>query len=347
MTSAAARPFTAGEIAAACGGRLTGDAARVLRGVRALEAAGPEDVAYAAAGREEKRAAASAAGLLVVRSAAAFPGRDVVEVARPDLAVVDVLLLFHPARVAKGGIHPTAVLGAGAEVDPTAEVGPYVVIGDGSRVGARAILEAHAVVGASCVVGAGTRLHPHVTLYDGVTVGAGSEIHSGAVIGADGFGYVPTPTGIRKIPQVGGVTIGDGVEIGANSCVDRATLEATRVGDGTKVDDLVMVGHNSEIGRHGFICAQVGLAGSTRVGDGVILAGQVGVAGHLKIGNGVKVGAQSGISGDVPDGETVSGSPHMDHRQWMRMIAELKNLPETARLARRLAAASGAKKDGE
>jgi UDP-3-O-[3-hydroxymyristoyl] glucosamine N-acyltransferase len=341
LTSAATR--TAEEIATACGGRLVGEPSRVLRGVRSLEAAGPEDAAFVAARRDERHASGSLAGLLLARAAGLFPGRDVVEVARPELAIADVLLLFHPPRIVRPGVHPTAVLGEGALVDPSAEVGPYVVIGAGSRVGPGCFLEAQVVIGAACTLGERVRLHPHVTLYDGVTLGAGVEIHSGAVIGADGFGYEATPSGIRKVPQVGGVAIDADVEIGANSCVDRATLETTRVGAGTKIDDLVMVGHNSVIGKHGFLCAQAGLAGSTTMGDGVIIAGQVGVAGHLRIGNGVKVGAQSGISGDVPDGDTVSGSPHMNHRQWMRMSAELRSLPETARLVRRLAAAAGFK----
>lgn len=336
MISAATR--TAGEIAAACGGRLVGDAARVLSGVRSLERAGPGEVAFAAGPREEKQAAGSKAGLLLVRSAEALPGRDVVEVSRPELAVVDVLLLFHPVRRAAPGVHPTAVVADGAEVDPSAEVGPYVVIGAGSRVGAGAILEPHVVVGARCALGARVRLHPHVTLYDGVTLGDGVEVHSGAVLGADGFGYVPTAQGIRKVPQVGGVTLDADVEVGANTCIDRATLEETRVGAGTKIDDLVMVGHNSALGRHGFVCAQVGIAGSAIVGDGVVLGGQVGLSGHQKVGNGVKVGAQSGVWGDVPDGASVNGSPHMDFRLSMKVIAELRRLPETARLVRRLAA---------
>jgi UDP-3-O-[3-hydroxymyristoyl] glucosamine N-acyltransferase len=180
-----------------------------------------------------------------------------------------------------------------------------------------------------------------VVVYDGVRIGARTEVHSGTVLGADGFGYAPSPTGIRKIPQVGTVEVGSDVEIGANSCVDRAALEVTRIGDGTKVDDLVMVGHNSVIGRHDFICAQVGLAGSTVVGDGVILGGQVGVAGHLRIGDGVKVGAQSGVNGDVPDGESINGSPHMPYRDSMKGMVELRRLPETARLVRALAGAGG------
>lgn len=341
MSGGPPNAVTAADAARACGGVLHGDAARPVRAVRSLEKAGPEDLAYASDAKTEKAAESSAAGVLLARSRARFPGRDVVEVPDPALAVIAVLNLLHPSRVASPGVHPTAVVGSGASVSKAAEVGPFAVIGEGSVVGDGAILEAHVVLGRGCAVGARARLHPHVVLYDAVSVGERVEIHSGAVIGADGFGYAPTKDGIRKVPQVGGVVLEADVEIGANSCVDRAALETTRVGAGTKVDDLVMIGHNCDVGRHGFLCAQVGLAGSTVVGDGVVLAGQAGVAGHLRIGNGVKVGGQSGINGDVPDGASVNGSPHMTYRESMKALVEYRRLPETARLVRELAARAG------
>lgn len=337
--------LSAAEIAVRCGGRVSGDGERSVRAVRSLEAAGPEDLSFAADAKAEKRATASAAGVLLVRSAAALPGRTVVEVADPQLALGLVLELLHPRRVARGGVHPTAVISPGAGVHPTAEIGPCAVIGEGSRIGAGAIVEAHAAVGKDCVVGEGAWLHPHVVLYDRTVLGARVEVHSGAVLGADGFGYAPTTAGIAKIPQVGRVAIEEDVEIGANTCIDRATLEETRVGAGTKIDDLVMIGHNSTVGRHGFLCGQVGLAGSTTVGDGVVLAGQVGVAGHLRLGNGVKAGAQAGIDGDVPDGMAVFGTPHLPHREALRVIAELRRLPETARAVRQLLARLRPKED--
>ena len=167
------------------------------------------------------------------------------------------------------------------------------MVGEGSEVSDEAILEAHVVVGRRCRVGRGAWLHPHVVLYDDVTVGPRTEVHSGAVLGADGFGYAAGPAGLRKVPQVGGVVIGADAEIGANTCIDRATLETTTVGDGSKIDDLVMIGHNCDVGNHVVLCGQVGIAGSTTVGDQAVLAGQVGVAGHLKIGRGVKAGGQT------------------------------------------------------
>jgi UDP-3-O-[3-hydroxymyristoyl] glucosamine N-acyltransferase len=337
--------LSAAEIAARCGGRVSGDGARRVRAVRSLEAAGPEDLSFAGDAKAERKAAASAAGVLLARSAARLSGRTVVEVGDPLLALGAVLELFQPRRVARGGVHPTAIVGAGAVVHPTAEIGPYAVVGEGARIGAGAILEAHAAVGRACVVGDGAWLHPHVVLYDRTELGARVEVHSGTVLGADGFGYAPTPGGIAKVPQVGRVVIEDDVEIGANTCIDRATLEETRVGAGTKIDDLVMIGHNSTVGRHGILCGQVGLAGSTSVGDGVMLGGQVGVAGHLRIGNGVKAGAQSGIDGDIPDGEVVFGTPHLPHREALRVIAELRRLPETARAVRELVARKRTEED--
>ncbi len=328
--------FSVADIAARCGGRVVGDGGLRISGVRSLEAAGPSDLSFIADGKAEKKAAASKAGALLTRDAARHPGRTVVEAADPAFALAAVLELFFPRRTARPGVHAAAVVEPGAAVDPSAEIGPFAVVGEGTRVGADAIVEAHTVLGRNCTIGPGARLHPHVVLYDGVTLGARVEVHSGAVLGADGFGYAPTPTGIVKVPQVGGVTIDEDVEIGANSCVDRATLEQTRVGAGTKIDDLVMIGHNSTIGRHVILCGQVGLAGSTVVGDGAVLAGQVGVAGHLTIGPGAKAGAQTGIAHDVSAGETVFGTPEMSHREALRAYAELRRLPETARAVREL-----------
>lgn len=328
---------TASAMAQACGGRLVGDGAAVVEGVRSLEKAGPRDLAFVADAKAEKSAAASSAGVLLARSAGPFRGRTVVEVPDPSAALAVLLARLFPRRVVRPGVHPTAVVGEGARVDPGAEIGPYVVIGEGTEVGASAILEAHVVVGRRCRVGSGAWLHPHVVLYDDVSLGPRAEVHSGAVLGADGFGYAASPSGMRKVPQVGGVEIGEDAEIGANTCVDRATLETTRVGDGTKIDDLVMIGHNCDVGRHVVLCGQVGIAGSTTVGDQAVLAGQVGVGGHMKVGRGVKAGGQTGITSDVPDGASIFGTPWMPHREAFRASAELRRLPETARLVRELA----------
>jgi UDP-3-O-[3-hydroxymyristoyl] glucosamine N-acyltransferase len=269
-------PTTAAALASACGGRLVGDAGVVVEGARSLEAAGPRDVAFAADAKAEKSAAASAAGVLLARSASGFPGRTVVEVPDPALAFAGVLESVFPRPAATpGSTRPRSSTPAPAS-RTAPRIGPYAVVGGESEIGSGAVLEAHVVVGRRCRVGTGARLHPHVVLYDDVSIGPGTEVHAGAVLGADGFGYVASPTGLKKVPQVGGVEVGSGVEIGANTCIDRATLEATRVGDGTKIDDLVMIGHNCQVGAHVVLCGQVGLAGSTTVGDQTMLAGQVG-----------------------------------------------------------------------
>ena len=206
-----------------------------------------------------------------------------------------------------------------------------------------AILEAHVVVGRRCRIAAGAWLHPHVVLYDDVSVGPRAEVHSGAVLGADGFGYAPGTAGLRKVPQVGGVEIGADAEIGANTCVDRATLEMTRVGDGTKVDDLVMIGHNCDVGRHVVLCGQTGLAGSTTVGDQTVLGGQVGVGGHLRIGQGVKAGGQDGHQLRRPRrGVDLRHGPTCPTGRPSACRLELKRLPETARVVRELAKAAEA-----
>lgn len=333
--------FSVAEVAAACGGRVVGDGDRRLTGVRSLEGAGANALSFVSDESALPRAASSAAGALLARSASGLGGRTIIEVPDPSAALVLVLRLFHPARVPRPGIHVTAVVDAGTFVDPSAEIGPYAVIGDLSRVEANAIVDAHTVIGARCRVGAGSWLHPHVVLYDDVVLGERVEIHSGAVLGGDGFGYATTERGLEKIPQVGGVTIGDDVEIGANTCIDRAALETTSVGAGTKIDDLVMVGHNVKIGRHGVLCAQVGVAGSAVIGDGVVLGGQAGVAGHLMVGDGVKVQAQSGIASDVEPGVAIHGTPAIAYRDYQKSYVEFRRLPQTARLVRRLAEKAG------
>ncbi len=339
--------FTVAEVAAACGGRVVGGGDGKLTGVRALESAGPESLSFVTDAKALKRASASRAGAFLARTASDLPGRTVIEVADPQQALISVLRLFHPRRSARPGIHPTAAVDPSASVDPSAEIGPYAVIGAGSRIEADAVIEAHTVVGAGCRVGTGSWLHPHVVLYDRIALGERVEIHSGAVLGADGFGYATTARGLVKIPQVGTVAVGDDVEIGANTCVDRAALETTTLGAGTKVDNLVQIGHNVIVGRHDVICAQVGIAGSAVLQDGVVLGGQVGVAGHLTVGAGAQVQAQSGIASDVPARQALFGTPAFGYRDYQKSWIELRRLPETARLVRRLAEKAGLVKGGD
>jgi UDP-3-O-[3-hydroxymyristoyl] glucosamine N-acyltransferase len=337
------------ELAELVGGRVEGNPDRAVESIQTLEIAGPGDLSFLNHVRYRKLAETSSAGALLVTPALALRGAEGDEEGKPrrDLLLVDdlslalalLLALFHPRTARTAGVHPTAVLGLGASVDPTAHVGPYAVIGEESRIAAGAAVGAHTVVGRGCSVGERAVLHPHVVLYDDTEVGAGSEIHAGVVLGSDGFGYA-THRGVHhKVPQVGRVVIEAGVEVGANSTIDRATLGETRVGAGTKIDNLVQVGHNVRIGRASILCGQAGIAGSTRLGDGVVLAGQAGVAGHLTLGDRVQVAAKSAALSSVEPGLTVAGIPAIEIGKWRREVVLRGRLEKRlAEVNRRLAA---------
>jgi len=338
--------FRLAEVAAWLGGELQGPGDLEIDGLAPLEDAGPRELAFLASPRYRDKAAASRAGvLLVAQPLPDFAGAQVV-VADPYLAFAELLARFHPERRREPGIHPSAVLAAGAVVDPSAHIGPYAVVGAGSRVGARAVVSPFVVVGAECEVGEDSVLHPHVVLYDRTRVGRRVVLHAGVVLGSDGFGYAASEHGPVKIPQVGRVEVGDDVEIGANSTIDRATLGATTIGAQTKIDNLVQVGHNVRIGRAAILCGQSGIAGSTRLGDGVILAGQAGVSGHLEIGDGAKVAAKSAALWDIAAGQQVAGIPAVDAGQWRRQQALLRRLAELDRRLRRLERISSTDPDG-
>jgi len=223
------------------------------------------------------------------------------------------------------------VVAPGCAVDPTAHVGPYAVIGAGSSIGPGAAIHALAVVGAGCAVGAGAVLHPHAVLYDNTEVGAGSIVHAGVVLGADGFGYATHGGAHHKVPQVGRVVLEEDVEVGANSTIDRATLGETRVGQGTRIDNLVQVGHNVRVGRHCILCGQAGIAGSTQLGDWVVLAGQSGVSGHIQLGDGVQVAAKSAALSSIEARTQVAGIPAVALRKWRRQTVLVSRLEEMSR----------------
>lgn len=349
--------FRLAELAERVGGRVVGDAGRVVTGVASLRDAGPDELSFLTGRRHRREAEASRAGALLLGPDAGGLARlgalrPLLVVEDPELARNRILALFHPAEAPPPGVHPTAVVEQGAEVSPEASVGPFAVIGRGSRIEPGAAVGAHAVVGRGCRVGKGSELRPHAVLYDGTELGERVVVHAGAVLGADGFGYTSRPEGHHKVPQVGRVVVEDDVEIGANSAVDRATLGATRVGAGTKVDNLVQVGHNVEIGRGALLCGQAGIAGSARLGDGVVLAGQAGVGDHVTLGDGVQVGAASAAVRSVAAGKTVSATvPPLEIGRWRRQAALLGRLDEMLRRVRaledRFAAAGGATADPE
>lgn len=335
--------YTLADLAARLGAEVAGEAAAgalEVRGIRALADAGPHDLAfvhqasYLKAARESQGAA-----LLLPRAlapAAASLGRPLLLVDHSQLAVAQAIALLHPPRPFAPGVHATAIVGEGCEIDPSVHIGPYAVLGEGCRLGAGVVIEAHAVLGRGCQLAEGVRIHPQVVLYDGTEIGARSEVHSGTVLGADGFGYATVAGVHHKVPQVGRVVLGADVEVGALTAIDRATLEATRVGDGTKIDNQVQVGHNVEIGKGCIVCGQVGIAGSTRLGNYVVMAGGSGASGHLEIGDQVTVAACSVLFQDSPPKRVVAGVPAVDIQEWRRTVSAQPRLSELLRRVRRL-----------
>jgi UDP-3-O-[3-hydroxymyristoyl] glucosamine N-acyltransferase len=336
--------FRLAELAARVAGEVRGDPERAIRGIGTLESAGPEELSFLTNPRYRAQAERSAAAALLVPPGVEIAGRDLLVAADPYHALARLLALFHPTVAPAPGIHPAAVVDPGATVEHGAHVGPHAVIGPGSVVGERAVVHALAFVGARCRIGADTVLHPHVVLYDGTEVGARCTLHSGVVLGSDGFGFA-THGGVHvKVPQVGKVVVEDDVEIGANTTVDRATVDETRIGAGTKIDNLVQLGHNVRVGRGCLLVAQVGIAGSTSLGDGVVMAGRAGASGHLEIGDGARVAAASVALKSVPAGVQVAGWPAVEAGKWRRQQALLGRLDEIYRrlkaLERRLGAAA-------
>ncbi len=281
------------EIAAQLGLILQGDDAEVI-GVNTLEGAGPDEVSFLANPKYADQLAATRAGAVIVRPEHAGDVRRALISENPYQDFGRVLELFAAPQGSFSGISPLAFIHPDAELGDGVTVYPFVYIG------------------------------PHASVGSGVKL----FLHPGSVLGADGFGFARTPAGIQKIPQVGKVTIGNAVEVGANAAIDRAVLDATRIGDGTKIDNLAQIGHNVQIGRNGFVVSQVGISGSTTVGDNCTFAGQVGIAGHLHIGDNVTIGPQSGVAKDIPSDVVVGGTPTVDQRTYMRTLALMPRFPE-------------------
>ncbi|HET7450315.1 MAG TPA: UDP-3-O-(3-hydroxymyristoyl)glucosamine N-acyltransferase [Gaiellaceae bacterium] len=335
--------LTAADVARLTGGEIVagGDAGRVVTGVSAVERAGPSDVTFLASAKYAAAAIASRAGVLLVTrdlaASAASASATRVVVANPHEAMLSLLPVLYRPPVRTPGVHPTAVLGRGVTLGADVTVGPYAVLGDGVALGDRAWVDAHCVVGAGVTIAEDARLHPAVCLYPGAIVGRRVTLHSGVRIGSDGFGYVYRDGAHQKIPHVGRCVIEDDVEIGANTTIDRGSVDDTVIGAGTKIDNLVHIGHNVRVGRLCLIMAQVGVAGSTRIEDGCIIAGQAGIGGHIVIGKGARIGGQAGVFGSVPAGATWSGYPARPHRDALRAQAAVFKLPSLIRKLERLA----------
>jgi UDP-3-O-[3-hydroxymyristoyl] glucosamine N-acyltransferase len=331
--------LTAAAIAEAGGGELRGDPeVRVVR-VAPLDRATDDDLSFLAGPKYAAAFAASAAGVvLVTPELADAPGtvRTRIIVPRPHEAMLRLLPRFSRDSHPEPGIHPTAVLGKGVVLGDGVAIGPYAVIGRGVRLGDGAAIGSHCTIGDGVQVGDRSRLYPGVTLYAGTTLGARVLVHAGARLGSDGFGYVQMNGAHVKIPHVGRCVIEDDVEIGANTTIDRGSIDDTVVGAGTKIDNLVHIAHNVRIGRGCLIMAQVGIAGSVHVEDGCILAGQVGVSGHHTIGRGATLAAQAGVFGDIPAGQVWSGYPARPHKEALRAQAALFKMPALQRRIERL-----------
>jgi len=249
-------------------------------------------------------------------------------VEKPHDAVLQLLPQFYPETERVPSIHSTARIGRGAQIGRDVTLEEYVVVGPGAFIGDGVWIGAHSVVGDAARVGERSHIYPNVTVYPGTVIGGRVRVHSGAILGSDGFGYVFRGGEHAKIPHVGRCIIGDDVEIGANTTVDRGSIDDTVIGAGTKIDNLVQIGHNVRVGRLCLIMAQVGIAGSTHIEDGCILAGQAGIGGHLTIGAGARIAGQAGVFGDVPAGESWSGYPARPHRESLRVTAALHKLPD-------------------
>lgn len=332
------------EAAEATGGRVVGNGDAAFRRVSPVHDAGPEDLALLA-GRKYAAGLSDcgARALLVSEELSALEGgpADRLVVADPHEALVSLLAILHPAPTEERGVHPSAVVDRTATVSAHVAVGPNAVIGAGANLGRGVRIGAGCVIGERTEIGAGTVLFPNVTVYPNAILGERVIVHAGTRIGVDGFGYVQTDGEHSKVPQVGGCVIEDDVEIGANCTVDRGSIGCTRIGAGSKLDNLVHLGHNVVIGRKSLVVAQVGIAGSTRMGERVVVGGQAGLVGHLTIGAGAKIGAQAGVISDVAPGQVVSGYPARDHRTYLKAMARLMRLPEVVkrveRIERRLA----------
>jgi len=321
-------PFTTAEIAKLLAGEVLGDAHATLTGFATADAAKPGDLTFAE--NEEFFAAAENSPAAAIIADARFTStkKIVIRVAQPRVAFAKAIAVFFPEPKLPAGVHPTAVVAKSAQVDPSAHIGPHCVVGEHVKLGANVVLQSGNSVGNDAVLGDDVNLFPNVTIYPRTQIGKRVRIHAGAVIGADGFGYVLDGGIHRKVMQIGNVIIGDDVEIGANATVDRGALGSTIIGKGTKIDNLVQIAHNVQIGEHCIIISQVGIAGSTKLGNYVILAGQAGLAGHLKIGNQAIVAAQAGVMTDIPDGGKWFGAPAQPDKEFKRQVVALRRLPD-------------------
>jgi UDP-3-O-[3-hydroxymyristoyl] glucosamine N-acyltransferase len=326
-----------GELATRLGAELRGNAELEVTGVKGIEEAGPTEVTFVANPRYTALARKTQAAAVLVEPEFQDISTATLRLKNPYLAFSRALGFFYQPPAYAPGIHPTAVIDPSSTIGEGAHIGAYVVIGPQVRVGAHATLLPHVVLYPGVQTGSHFFAHAHSVVRENCILGDHVTLENGAIVGSDGFGFAKNEAGHwEKIPQSGPVRLGDRVDIQANACIDRATVGATETGNGTKVDNLVQVGHGSRVGENSLLCSQAGLAGSSVVGNDAILAGQAGVAGHCALGDGVILTAQSGVSHDIPAGKMISGSPGFDNRLWLRAVTVFQRLPELLKRLDRL-----------
>jgi UDP-3-O-[3-hydroxymyristoyl] glucosamine N-acyltransferase len=339
-----------GELASRLGAELRGNAELEITGVKGIEDAGPSEITFVANPRYAALAKKTKAAAVLVEPE--FPDIEAatLRLKNPYHAFSRTLGMFYQPPAYPPGVHPTAVIDPTADIGEGAHIGAYVVIGPSVKLGPEATLLPHVVLYPGVKAGRRLFAHAHAVIRENCELGDGVTLENGAIVGADGFGFSKNERGQwEKIPQSGPVRLGDRVDVQANACVDRATVGATEIGNGSKIDNLVQIGHGSRVGSDTLICAQTGLAGSSMIGNNVILAGQTGIAGHCTVGDGVILTAQSAVSHDVPPGKMISGSPGFDNRIWLRAVTIFQRLPELLkrldRLEKRIAAISPSDKE--
>ncbi len=319
--------------------RLEGDGSLDIVRVAGLDDAGPGDVTFLANPKYQQAAQATRASAIILAPNAAPVPCAMLRSSDPYRSFAEALGIFAPPEPVPAGIHPTAVIAPDAHVGRDVSIGPLAVVGVGTAIGDRTVIHPHVVIGPASRLGDDCVIHARVSIRGGSVLGSRVVVQDGAVIGSDGFGFVTDAAGVHhKIPQPGSVVIEDDVEIGANTTIDRPAVGHTRIGRGTKIDNLVMVAHGVQVGEHTLLAAQVGIAGSSKIGSHVVLAGQVGVAGHLEVGDRVRATAQTGIPGSVEPGAFVSGYPAIANADWLKASAVFRRLPELRKQLQELAA---------
>ena len=331
------------ELAVKLGCRLEGNPGTEITGVAGIDSAETGQVTFLANRRYFPQLKTTRASAVLVEEGvklereAGLGALAALRTANPYLAFAKAIELFYEAPVYKPGIHATAVIAESAKIGERAHIGPYCFVDEEAEIGDDAVLHSFVTIYRGAKIGENFLAHAHAVVREGCRIGDRVILQNGVVIGGDGLGFAKQADGSwYKMAQSGPAVIEDDVEVQANACVDRATVGETRIGRGTKIDDLVLVGHASQVGAHTMLCGQVGLAGSTKIGDGCILAGQVGTAGHLTVGDGAVLTAQSGVPNDVPARALYSGYPAVENRQWLKMMAALNRLPELQRKVQKL-----------